>query len=75
MDIKKMVEELVEKISSDKALQEQFLKDPISTVEQLIGIDLPNDRIEQLAQAVKAKLDLDKLGNVLGGLGSLFGRT
>lgn len=74
MDIKAKPEELVEKLQEDKALQESFQKDPISAVEKLIGIDLPDDRIEALADAVKARLDLDRLGGALGGLGSLFGK-
>ena len=74
MDIKAKPEELVEKLQEDKALQESFQKDPISAVEKLIGIDLPDDRIEALADAVKARLDLDRLWGALGGLGSLFGK-
>ena len=74
MDIKAKPEELVEKLQEDKALQESFQKAPISAVEKLIGIDLPDDRIEALADAVKARLDLDRLGGALGGLGSLFGK-
>ena len=37
-------------------------------VEDLIGIDLPDDQIHQLAQLIKAKIDLDKAGDLLGGL-------
>lgn len=74
MDIKAKVEELVEKIQSDKAILEKFQKDPVSTVEGLIGIDLPNDQIEKVVDLVKAKLDMDKLGDALGALGGLFGR-
>ena len=74
MEIKEKIEELVEKIKSDKDVMAKFQKDPVATVEKLIGIDLPNDQIEKLADAVKAKMDMDKLGDALGGLGSLFGK-
>ena len=74
MDIKKKIEELVEKITSDKALMAKFQKDPISTVEKLIGIDLPNDQIEKLVDGIKAKIKLDDLGDALGALGGLFGK-
>ena len=43
-------------------------------VEKLIGMDLPNDQIEKVADMVKAKLDLDKVGDALGMLGGLFGK-
>lgn len=68
MDIKEKIEELVEKIKSDKNLMKKFQNDPISTVEELIGIDLPNDKVEAIVDGIKAKIDLDKIGDVLGGL-------
>ena len=67
-DIKAKVEELVKKIQSDEALQAKFQQDPIAAVEELIGMDLPNDQINKVVELVKAKLDLDKVGNLLGGL-------
>ena len=33
-----------------------------------IGIDLPDDQINDLVEAVKAKLTVDRIGGVLGGL-------
>ncbi len=70
-EIKERIDEVVEKIKSDKDIADKFQKDPISTVEELIGIDLPNDQIEALVDGIKAKLNLDKLA---GGFGKLFGR-
>ena len=74
MDIKEKVEELVEKIKNDKNILAKFEKNPTSVIEDLIGIDLPDDQINDLVNAIKAKLSLDKLGDALGGLGGLFGR-
>jgi hypothetical protein len=71
MDIKAKVNELVEKIKKDPMLLAQFKEEPIKTVETLLGVDLPDDQIKQLAELVKAKIDLEKAGNLLGGL---FGR-
>ena len=73
-ELKEKVEEIVEKIKNDKDIAAKFKKDPISTVEELIGIDLPNDQIEALVDAIKAKIDMDKIGNALGGLKGLFGK-
>lgn len=72
--IKEKIEEIVEKIKNDKDIAKKFQKDPVSTIEGLIGIDLPNDQVEKIVDAVKAKIDLDKIGDVLGGLGGLFGK-
>ena len=68
MDIKAKIEELVEKIKSDKDIAAKFQKDPIGTVEKLLGVDLPNDQIEKLVEGIQAKISLDKLGGMLGGL-------
>ena len=48
MDIKAKIEELVEKIKGDKDLMAKFQKDPITTVEGLLGIDLPNDQVQKI---------------------------
>ena len=74
MDIKAKVEQIVKKIQSDPKVMEKFTKDPVSAVEELVGIDLPNDQINQVVDLVKAKLNLDKAGDLLGGLGKMFGK-
>jgi hypothetical protein len=72
LDIKKEVEELVQKIQKNPKLMNQFMENPIKVVEDLIGIDLPDAEIKKLADLVKAKIDLDKAGDLLKGLGGLF---
>ena len=74
MDIKAKINELVEKIKGDKALLSKFKADPIKTIEKLIGIDLPDDKIEQLVEGIKAKIAIDDIGDKLGKLGGLFGK-
>lgn len=78
MDIKGMLkdkaEEIVEKIKNDKNIAAKFQKDPVSTVEELLGVDLPNDQIEALVDFIKAKIHMDKVGDALGGLKGLFGK-
>jgi hypothetical protein len=71
MDIKAKIDELVKKIKSDKTLGAKFAKDPIGTVEGLIGIDLPNDQVEKIVEGIKAKINLD---DIAGKLGGLFGK-
>lgn len=68
MDIKAKIEEIVEKIKNDKQIMAKFQKDPAGVIEELIGIDLPNDQINDVVDAIKAKLTMDKLGGALGGL-------
>ena len=68
MDIKKKIDELVNKIKSDKNLLAKFNSDPIKTVEGLIGVDLPDDQIKTVVDGIKAKISLDDIGSKLGGL-------
>jgi len=73
-DIRKTVEDLVEKIRKDPDILKKFQKEPVKTIEKLIGVDLPDDQIEKVVELVRAKIDLDKVGDFLGGLGGLFGK-
>ena len=68
-------EELAKKIGADKDLLASFTKDPVKTLESKLGIDLPDEQINKLADAIKAKLNLDKAGDLLGGVGKLFGKN
>ena len=72
MDFKAKAAELVEKIKNDPALLAQFREDPVAVVEKLVGVDLPEEQLRQAAELVKAKIDLDKASNLLGGL---FGKN
>ena len=72
MDIKKKAEELVQKIQKNPKLLKEFKENPVKIVEELIGIDLPDDQINKLAQMVEIKIDMDKAGDMLKGLGGLF---
>ena len=68
MDIKAKIEQAVKKLLSDKNLLAKFEKNPASVIEELIGVDLPDDMVNQLIEGIKAKIKLDQLGNALGGL-------
>ena len=72
--LKDKLDEIVDKIKNDKNIAAKFQKDPIATVESLIGVDLPDDQIKALVDAVKAKVNLDKMGDALGSLKGLFGK-
>lgn len=72
MDLKAKATELVEKIKNNPALLKQFQSNPVKVIETLIGIDLPDEQLKQVADLVKAKIDLDKVGDLLGGIGGLF---
>lgn len=54
MDIKAKVAEVVEKIKKDPELLEQFQKDPVKTVEKVVGMDLPDELIEKVVEGIKS---------------------
>ncbi len=72
MDIKKAIEDIVEKIKNDEALQKQFLSDPAGALEKLTGIDLPTEQLDAVVNGVKAKLTADNIGDAVKGFGNLF---
>lgn len=71
-DVKEKIEELAGKVKDDPALAEHFKKDPIKTVEGLLGIDLPEDQLKPLVAGLQAKLAASHVGDKLEGLKKLF---
>ena len=78
MDIQKIISDLLENLTDNEELRKQFDLDPVKVVEKLLNIDLPDEQINAVIDAVKAKLTIDDAkeiaGKLLGGLGGLFGR-
>lgn len=72
MDIKAKIEQVVTKLMSDKNLLNKFNRNPVAVIEELVGVDLPDDLVNQLISGIKAKITADQVGNVLGGIGKLF---
>ncbi len=72
---KEKIEEIVNKVKNDKDFASKFKSDPVKAVEDVIGVDLPDDKINGIIDAVKAKLTSDSVkdtvkdvGNTLKGL-------
>ena len=74
MDIKKKIEEIAKKLISDKNLLQKFEKNPAKVIEELLEVDLPDELVNQIVEGVKAKINLDKVGDALKGLSGLFGK-
>lgn len=74
MDVKEQIEKLIESITKDGGLKDQFLKDPVATVKEKFGDKLPADAIDKIVAGVKAKLTGDQLKGAVDGLGKLFGK-
>ena len=72
IDIKAKIEEMAARLQKDPALLQSFQKDPVKTLEGLIGVNLPDEQLQPLVTGVKAKLAASNLGDALGGLKKLF---
>ena len=72
--MKEKIEKVVKKLLSDKALMEKFEKNPVSVIEEFIGVDLPDDMVNEAVAAIKAKIKLEQVGDAISGIAGLFGK-
>ncbi len=72
MDIKSKIEEIVSKVQNNKDFADDFKSNPVKAIESIVGINLPDDQINALIDGVKAKLAMDKAGDVLDSFKKLF---
>ncbi len=68
-DIMELIEQVVEKITGDENTIENFKKDPIAAVKKIIGnIDLDNELLDKIVEAVKGKINLDEIKDKAEGI-------
>ena len=72
MDIKELIEKVVDAIKDSDAIKKQFEKEPVKVIEKFIGVDLPDEIVEKVIDGVKAKITLDQVADVAGALKGLF---
>ncbi len=72
MDIKEQITKIVEEISKNPNIKEQFEKEPVKVIEKVIGIDLPDDVVMKIIDGVKAKLTIDGVSKTADALKSIF---
>ena len=73
-DVKAKINELAGRLQKDPAMLKSFQDDPIKTLENLTGIDLPDDQLKPLVAGIQAKLAASDLGGKLDGLKNLFNK-
>jgi uncharacterized protein YpuA (DUF1002 family) len=72
MDVKEQIGKIVEEISKNPDIKEQFEKEPVKVIEKMIGVDLPDDMVMKIIEGVKAKLTIDDVSKVTDALKGLF---
>jgi len=66
VDVKEMVETVVNKAKNDPDFMKKLQKDPEKAIEEVIGVGIPDGVADQVLAAVKSKGALDKLSGVMG---------
>ena len=78
MDIQKIINDAIAKLKADDSLLENFKANPTKVLEKLVGIDLPDDKIDAVVKGIMAKLNIDDLAEkaegIMGALGGLLGK-
>ena len=74
MDIQKIITEAAKALKENEELLKAFNKNPAKTIEKIIGIDLPDDKVNAIVAGIKAKLGLDDVMDVAGKLFGMFGK-
>lgn len=72
MDIKEQISKVIEEISQNPNIKEQFDKEPVKVIEKIIGVDLPDDIVMKIIDGVKAKLTMDGASKVVDTLKGIF---
>ena len=66
--MKEKIDSIIKKINEDPSFKEKFAKEPIKAVEELLGIDLPEEQINQIIDAVKTKIKTTDVVDKIKGL-------
>ncbi len=72
MDIKGQINKIVEEVTKNPNMKEQFEKEPVKAVEKIIGVDLPDDAVMKIIDGVKAKLKIDGVSKAADTLKGMF---
>lgn len=60
MDIKGKIGEITDKVKNDKDFTKDLTSNPVKAVEKVTGVDLPDEKINNVVDAAK-----DKIGDVI----------
>ena len=67
MTIREKLEEIVTKIKTDDMLAAKFKVAPVKTLEELLGVNLPDEQVKAAVEAIRAKLVGEKVEGAVEG--------
>ena len=66
INVKEIIGKVIDIIQDDDKFEAKFKANPAKAIEEVVGMDLPDDTVNTIVTAVKAKeLQLDNLDDVL----------
>lgn len=74
VDVKALIEKVFNKLEEKGITLEKFSENPVKILEDILGVDLPDDKIDDIIDGVKLKLGADKAKGVIDAIGGLFGK-
>ena len=72
MEILDKVEDAVKELKENDELRAKFKEEPVKTLEELTGLDLPDEKIKKVVDLVEAKIDDADVDDKLKALGDKF---
>ncbi len=72
MNVESKIKEAIEKITKDPAILAKFQANPEKTVEDILGVDLPDGLVDKVVAGVKGKISLDSVSGAVNKLKGLF---
>ena len=74
MELQEIITKVVKTLTEDEDLLKAFLDNPTKVLEKTFKVDLPDDQINAIVDAVKAKVNVDNALDAVSKLAGLFGK-
>jgi len=72
MDIKEQISKIVDEVSKNPNIKEQFENEPVKVIEKIVGIDLPDDVVMKIIDGAKAKMTIEGVSKAADTLKGIF---
>ncbi|MBR3785409.1 MAG: hypothetical protein IKJ77_03285 [Firmicutes bacterium] len=69
MEVLDKVDDAVKELKNNDELRAQFKKEPVKTLEELTGLDLPDEKVKKVVDLVEANIDDADVDDKLAALG------
>ena len=71
-NLKEKINEIVDKIKNDKDFANKFKENPVKALEELSGIEIPEEKIQEAIAIIQTKINSKKVDDALDKLKGLF---